>query len=87
MKRINQTNTLGLEAELTTLRKSFEEMIEVWENDEVLVKLQVSEIRINPLVAEQHAASFLGFTVVQSSDVQVGKVQLISVMPLKETKQ
>jgi hypothetical protein len=81
MQRINQNNIIGLETELTTLQKSFAALRSEWRRDKDLRDLTFDHVRINPLKAEQHATTVRGVTVVQSSDVPMGKVQLIIVTP------
>lgn len=81
MQRINTTNLVGLQSDLTTLPKSFANISEAWANDATLAKLQIDHVRINPLQAEQHATKVRGVTVVQSSDVPVGKIQIVAIMP------
>jgi hypothetical protein len=81
MQHINQNNAIGLETELTTLQKSFAALRSEWRRDKDLRGIPFDHVRINPLQAEQHATTIRGVTVVQSSDVPMGKVQLITITP------
>lgn len=82
MQHINNPNALGLETDMgASLVKTLANLAKEWHNDEKLAHLPFSEIRINPLIAEQHPTTIRGITVVQISEVAVGKVQLISVTP------
>lgn len=81
MQRINTTNIIGLQADLTTLRQSYEYLRHEWRMDSELCPIMIDQIRINPLNSEQHATTIRGVTVVQSADCPVGQIQLVAVMP------
>lgn len=81
MQRISQARLVGLQADLITLPKSFANLAWAWANDKELKNLQIDHLRINPLQAEQHATKVRGVTVVQSSDVPIGYIQAVAVVP------
>lgn len=82
MQRINTTHMVGLQTDLAdSLRDTFTAMAKAWAMDKYLATKTIDMIRINPLQGEQHPTTVRGVTVIHSSDVPMGQVQLISVTP------
>jgi hypothetical protein len=79
MQKININNSIGLQAELTPkLNKAVAALKKEWPQS---YNFPPDCLRLNPLQAEQHPTTSLGLTVVQSAEVPMGHVQLVTITP------